>query len=64
MKMMHERRREGGLRELRLIVLDPRAESVRKRIAAEVERLDRGREIEALSWIEHVSEFDTPDSVG
>jgi hypothetical protein len=58
--MMRERRRGRGLRELRLVVPDPRLASVRKRIAAQVVRLDRGRDNEALSWIESVSEFDAP----
>jgi len=48
------------LRELRLVVPDPRLTSVRKRVAAQVVRLDRGDEDEALSWIEAVSEFDAP----
>jgi Protein of unknown function (DUF3018) len=62
MRMMRERRRVRGLRELRLVVPDPRLESVRKRVAAQVARLDRSREDEALSWIEAVAEFDTLDS--
>ncbi|MGO9418311.1 antitoxin MazE-like protein [Roseiarcus sp.] len=60
MRMMRERRRGQGLRELRLVVPDPRLGSVRKRVAAQVVRLDRGHEDEALSWIEAVSEFDAP----
>ena len=40
----------------------PRLESVRKRVAAQVARLDRSHEDEALSWIEAVAEFDTLDS--
>lgn len=62
MRMMRERRRRRGLRELRLVVPDPRLRSVRKRIAAQVARLDRNNEDEALSWIEAVSEFDTLDT--
>lgn len=58
MRMMRERRRRRGLRELRLVVPDPRLQSVRKRVAAEVVRLDRRKEDEALRWIEAVSEFD------
>ena len=61
MRMMRERRRKRGLRELRLVMPDPRLASVRKRVAAEVGRLDRRLEDEALSWIEVVSEFDAPD---
>jgi hypothetical protein len=64
MRMMRERRRRRGLRELRLVVPDPRLVSVRKRVAAQVGRLDRRLEDEALSWIEAVSEFDTPDRSG
>jgi hypothetical protein len=60
--MMRERRRRRGLRELRLVVPDPRLRSVRKRIAAQVARLYRNNEDEALSWIETVSEFDTLDT--
>lgn len=61
MRMMRERRRQRGLRELRLVIPDSRLDSVRRRVAAQVARLDRSREDEALSWIEAVSEFDTPD---
>jgi len=64
MRMMRERRRGRGLRELRLVVPDPRLASVRKRVAAQVGRLDRRHEGEALSWIEAVSEFDAPDPSG
>jgi hypothetical protein len=62
MRMMRERRRRRGLRELRLVVPNPRLESVRKRVAAQVGRLDRSREAEALNWIEAVAEFDMRDS--
>jgi len=61
MKKMRERRRRRGLRELRLVVPDPRLRSVRKRVAAQVAALDRRDEDEALNWIETVSEFDAPD---
>ena len=64
MRMMRERRRGRGLRELRLVVPDLRLASVRKRVAAQVLRLDRSHEDEALSWNEAVSEFDAPDSDG
>ena len=64
MRMMRERRRGRGLRELRLVVPDARLASVRKRVAAQVNRLDRRQEDEALSWIEAVSEFDAPESSG
>jgi hypothetical protein len=62
MKKMRERRRARGLRELRLVVPDARSRSVRRRVAAQVARLDRNSEEDALSWIEAVSEFDNPDS--
>ena len=62
MRMMRERRRRRGLRELRLVVPDARLQSVRSRIAEEVARLDRSKEEEALSWIEAVSEFDRDDA--
>jgi len=62
MKAMRERRRRRGLRELRLVVPNSRLQSVRRRVAAQVARLVRSRENEALNWIEAVSEFDTPDN--
>jgi Protein of unknown function (DUF3018) len=62
MKMMRERRRRRGLRELRLIVPDPRLQSVRRRVAAQVVRLDVSSEDEALRWVEAVSEFEALDS--
>jgi Protein of unknown function (DUF3018) len=64
MRMMRERRRGRGLRELRLVVPDPRLASVRRRVAAQTGRLDLHHEDEALSWIEAVSEFDAPDTSG
>jgi hypothetical protein len=62
MRMMRERRRRQGRRELRLHVPDPRLRSVRKRVVAQVARLDPKNEDEALSWIEEISEFDAIDS--
>jgi hypothetical protein len=62
MRMMRERRRRRGLRELRLVVPDSRLPSVRRRVAAQVARLAPSSENEALSWIEAVSEFDAPGS--
>jgi hypothetical protein len=53
-----KRRRALGLRELRLIVPDARSKAVRRRIAKQVAGLDRSRELDALGWIEAVSEFD------
>ena len=58
MKAMRERRRERGLRELRLIVPDARSKAVRRRVAREVAALDQSREHDALKWIEAVAEFD------
>jgi len=58
MKAMRERRRARGLRELRLVVPDARSKIVRRRVARQVAALDRARELEALRWIEAVSEFD------
>jgi hypothetical protein len=57
---MRERRRERGLRELRLVVPDARSPAVRRRIARQVATLDIRREQDALGWIETVSEFDAP----
>jgi hypothetical protein len=64
MKAMRERRRARGLRELRLVVPDPRSLSVRRRVATQIAGLNRDDENEALSWIEAVSEFDGTDASG
>ena len=58
MKMMRRRRRARGLRELRIVVADPRSRAVRRRVAIQVAGLDLDRERNALKWIESVSEFD------
>jgi len=58
MKSMRERRRTKGLREVRLIIPDARSVACRRRVAAQVARLNRESEREALQWIEAVSEFD------
>ena len=58
MKIMRERRRARGLRELRLVVPDARSKAVRRRVAKQVAGLDPSRELEALRWTELVSEFD------
>ena len=58
MKMMRERRRAHGLREVRLIVPDARSRAVRKRIARQVAGLPPDSEREALAWIESVAAFD------
>jgi len=47
---------------LRLTVPNPRLESIRRRIASQVGRLNRSHEDEALGWMEAVSEFDSGDS--
>jgi hypothetical protein len=58
MKMMRQRRRARGLRELRLVVADARSPAVRRGVAKEVAGLYLDRERDALKWIESVSEFD------
>ncbi len=58
MKKMRQRRRAQGLRELRLVVADPRSRAVRRRVAKQVAGLDLDRERDAMKWIESVSEFD------
>jgi hypothetical protein len=58
MKRMRQRRQEGGLRELRLLVPDARLEAVRARVAEAVTRLDPKSEDEALDFIEAAGEFD------
>ncbi len=61
MRRMRARREGQGLRELRLIVPDPRLQIVRRRVAAQVASLDPDAESEVLAWIEAVSEFDAPE---
>lgn len=58
MRAMRSRRRDRGLRELRLVVPDARSPAVRRRVAKEVGRLDPASERAAMGWIEAVSEFD------
>jgi hypothetical protein len=58
MKAMRERRRAKGLRELRLVVPDARSEEVRRQVAAEAAQMNPEAELEAMKWIEAVSEFD------
>ena len=58
MRAMRERRRAQGLRELRLVVPDPHARAVLRRVATEVAGLGRAAEQDAMRWIEAVSEFD------
>ena len=62
MKIMRERRRRRGLRELRLIVPDARSQTIRSRVAAQVASLPRDSELDALDWIERVSEFDADEA--
>lgn len=62
MKMMRQRRRARGLRELRIVVADPRERAVRRRIVKQVAGLKPSRERDALQWIEAVSEFDTDET--
>jgi hypothetical protein len=57
MKSMRSRRRQSGLREIRLVIPDARAAITRERIAAQVARLSPASERDALDWIEEVSEF-------
>jgi hypothetical protein len=61
MKLMRQRRRQRGLRELRLVVPDARSAAVRNRIAAQVANLNPDSERAALLWIEAVSEFDADE---
>jgi hypothetical protein len=56
---MRARRRRNGLREVRLVVPDARSAAIRRRVAAQVARLSRDSEREALEWIEAISEFDS-----
>jgi len=62
MKAMRQRRRERGLRELRLVVADARSQAVRRRVARQVAGLDPDSERDALRWNEAVSEFDADTS--
>ena len=62
MKAMRQRRRERGLRELRLVVADARSQTVRRRVARQVAGLDPDSERDALRWTEAVSEFDADTS--
>lgn len=62
MKMMRDRRRRQGLRELRLVVPDARSEAVRSRVAAQVASLTPDSERDAMRWIEAVSEFDADEA--
>ncbi len=59
MRAMRERRRARGLRELRLVVPDPRSKVVARRVAKSVAALERARQLDAQKGIEAVSEFDS-----
>jgi hypothetical protein len=61
MRMMRERPRRRGLRELRLVVPDSRLQSAGDVWPAK-SLLVRSCEDDALRWIEAVSEFDSPPS--
>lgn len=58
-KSLCARQRSNGLREVRLVVPDALSAAMRRRVAAQVARLSRDRECEALKWIEALSEFDS-----
>ena len=64
MRSMRARRRARGVRELRLVIPDPRLPDIRARMASEVARLNATAEDAALRWIEAVSEFDRSDLTG
>jgi hypothetical protein len=64
MKTMRDRRREKGLREVRIVTPDPRLAAVRQRVALQVARLDPRHEADALEWIDAVSEFDEQGEPG
>jgi hypothetical protein len=54
---MRDRRRRQCLRELRVLVPDAGSRAVRLRVAKQVAGLKRGSELDALKWIEAVSEL-------
>ena len=58
MKAMRDRRRMQGLREVRLVVPDARADFIRQRVAVQVACLSKASESDAMDWAEMVSEFD------
>ncbi len=62
MKAMRTRRRSGDLREVRLVLPDPRRRAVRERVADAVAALDSDDEADALTWIESVGLFDDCES--
>jgi hypothetical protein len=58
MKMLRDRPRVRGLREIRIVIPDARSRAVRQHIANQVARLLPDREAETMRWIEAASEFD------
>jgi hypothetical protein len=66
MRAMRDRRREDGLRDVRLMIPDARILAVCSRVARQVEMLSPDAEDDALDWIEAVSKFDaaTPHAQG
>ena len=62
MKAMRERRRRRSMRELRPIVPDASSKLVRRRVARQVAALNRHDELDALKWIEAVSELDSDET--
>lgn len=55
---MRGRHRTRDLRKLRLVVSDARSKQVRRHIAEQVAALGRAHELDAMRWIEAVSQFD------
>ncbi len=60
MKRMRQRRSSADLREVRIVLPDARAPTVRRRVAEQVAGLDGAHERDALLWIEAVGAFDAP----
>ena len=60
MKAMRARRNLRGVREVRLTAPDARLVSVRTRIAKQCSSLSAPHEVEAMAWVEAVSELDEP----
>jgi hypothetical protein len=58
MRSMRERRRRRGVREVRLVVPDAGSKAVRRCVAKQVAGLNRNDELDALKWIEAVSELE------
>lgn len=58
MRNWRNRLRRSGRREIRMALPDPRLPSVRERVALSVASLDAQDELDALRWIDAVSEFD------